>query len=415
MPYARACSRFPVMSLSVGSGVRMATAMLLFWCVAVPSPVAAQMRNGEFSSQQKKPAAKPAPAAGPKKKAGPPPRENFTLAEQNAAVIPDIPDARFFADSDADFVRALPTSLGPWLALSSGGDDGAFGTGVLTGMAESGKRPDFTMVTGVSTGALMAPFVFSGAKYDGPLRDAYTTITAADIFELGAKGESFFDTWPLKDLIAKRVTAGLLNDIAAEHRRGRRLFVITTNVDAGRPVAWNMGAIAAKGGDKALKLFRDILLAASAIPGAFPPVLIDVEAGGHKFQEMHADGGLKYQFFVAPEKLLWSNTTFRLPATDLYVVINTRLEPNFAPTERDTLSILNRGVAIGVKTLTRIMIDQAYAAAKRNGIGFHLATIDPKFNAPSRGAFDPDYMKALFNFGSEQAKTGLAFRNEPRN
>ena len=124
------------------------------------------------------------------------------------------------------------------------------------------------------------------------LRDAYTTITAADIFELGGKGESFFDTWPLRDLIAKRVTPELLNDVAAEHRRGRRLLVVTTNLDAERPVAWNMGAIAAKGGDKALKLFRDILLAASSIPGAFPPVLIEVEAGGRKFQEMHADGGL---------------------------------------------------------------------------------------------------------------------------
>ena len=206
------------------------------------------MRELSSQSQKKKPAAKPAPAAGPKKKAGPPPRENFTLAEQNAAAIADIPDARFFADSDADFLRALPPSPGPWLALSSGGADGAFGAGVLSGLAEVGKRPDFTMVTGVSTGALMAPFVFLGAKYDAQLRDAYTTITAADIFELGGKGESFFDTWPLKDLIAKRVTPELLNDVAAEHRRGRRLFVVTTNLDAERPVAWNMGAIAAKAG-----------------------------------------------------------------------------------------------------------------------------------------------------------------------
>ena len=408
------------MNLPAGSGVRMATAMLLFWCMAVPSPVAGQMRDGELSSQSQKkpaakPAAKPAPGAGPKKKAGPPPRENFTLAEQNAAAIADIPDARFFADSEADYLRALPPSPGPWLALSSGGADGAFGAGVLVGLSEIGKRPDFTMVTGVSTGALMAPFVFLGAKYDAQLRDAYTTITAADIFELGGKGESFFDTWPLKDLIAKRVNPEMLNDIAAEHRRGRRLFVVTTNVDAERPVAWNMGAIAARGGDKALKLFRDILLAASAVPGAFPPVLIDVEAGGRKFQEMHADGGLTNQFFIAPASMMQTNSSARLPATDLYIIINTMLGSNFAPTDRDTLSILNRGVSVGVKTLTRIMIDQAYAVAKRNGIGFHLATIDPKFNEPSRGAFDPDYMKALFNFGSEQAKTGVAFRNEPRN
>lgn len=388
----------------------MATAMLLFCGIVVPLPAAGQMRDTELSSQKKKPPAKKTPANSQKKKTGPPPRESFTLAEQNLAAIPDIPDARFFADSEADYLRALPPSPGPWLALSSGGADGAFGAGVVAGLTESGKRPDFTMVTGVSTGALMAPFVFLGTKYDGRLRDAYTTITSADIFELGGKGESFFDTWPLKDLIAKRVTPELLNDIAAEYRRGRRLLVMTTNLDAERPVAWNMGAIAAKGGDKALKLFREILLAATSVPGAFPPVLIDVEAGSHKFQEMHADGGLNNQFFIAPEPLLVSTSGFRLPATELYVVINTKLAPDFQPTERDTISILARGVSVGVKTLTRIMIDQAYAAARRSGIGFHLATIDPKFSAPSRGAFDPDYMKTLFDFGFEQAKSGIAFR-----
>ena len=388
----------------------MATAMLLFCCIVVPLPATGHMRDAELSSQKKQ--AKP-PAAQ-KKKAGLPPRENFTLAEQNVAVVPEIPDARFFADSEADFMRVLPASPGPWLALSSGGADGAFGAGVISGLTESGKRPDFAMVTGVSTGALMAPFVFLGAKYDDRLREAYTTITAADVFELGGKGESFFDTWPLRDLIAKRVTSELLHDVAAEHRRGRRLLVLTTNLDAERPVAWNMGAIAAKGGDKALKLFRDVLLAATSIPGAFPPVLIGVEAGGRTFQEMHGDGGLINQFFIAPQSLLATTSSFRLPATDLYVVINTRLSPEFQPTERNTISVLTRGVSVGVKTLTRIMIEQAFATAKRSGAGFYLATIDPAFESPSRGAFDPDYMKALFNFGSERAKTGLAFRNEPK-
>jgi hypothetical protein len=383
--------------------------MLLFCCSVYPLGAAGQIPDTDFSSQKKQPA-KPTPAATPQKKPGAPPREKFTLAEQNTAAIPDIPDARFFADSEADFLRVVPATPGPWLALSSGGADGAFGAGIIVGLTETGKRPDFLMVTGVSTGALMAPFVFLGSKYDDRLRDAYTTITAADIFELGGKGESFFDTWPLKDLIAKRVTPELLNDVAAEHRRGRRLLVLTTNLDAERPVAWNMGAIAAKGGDKALKLFRDILLAAGSIPGAFPPVLIDVAAGGHKFQEMHGDGGLNNQFFIAPQQMLLSSSSARLPATDLYVIINTTLTPDFYPTERDTISILGRGISVGVRTLTRVMIDQAYAAAKRNGIGFHLATVDPAFNAPSRGAFDPDYMKALFKFGSEQARTGLAFR-----
>src|SRR5579862_2570350 len=228
----------------------------------------------------KTPAAQPQPQAKQL-----PPRIPFTAADEIAAAIPGMPDARFWADSVADFTAALPPQPGPWLALSSGGADGAFGAGLLNGLSESGKRPDYAVVTGVSTGALMAPFVFAGPRYDDALRAAYTKITAADVFEVGGTGESFVDSWPLKDLIAKQITPALLTDIAAAHKSGRRLFVVTTDLDAERSVVWNMGAIAVHGGDTAdkaaadaaLKLFRSVLLASGSVPGAFPPVLIDVE------------------------------------------------------------------------------------------------------------------------------------------
>src|ERR1700688_1011367 len=206
-----------------------------------------------------------------------PPRTPFTAADEALAAIPDMPDARFWADSVADFTAALPPQPGPWLALSSGGADGAFGAGLLNGLSESGHRPDYAVVTGVSTGALMAPFAFAGPRYDDALRAAYTKITAADVFEIGSTGESFVDSWPLKDLIAKQITPALLADIAAAHKSGRRLFIVTTDLDAERSVVWNMGAIAVhaadkNGGDAALNLFRSVLLASSAIPGGFPPV-----------------------------------------------------------------------------------------------------------------------------------------------
>ena len=220
--------------------------------------------------------------------------------------------------SRTDFNNALPSQPGPWLILSSGGADGAFGAGLLNGLTASGKRPDYSVVTGVSTGALMAPFAFAGSRYDDALRDAYTKITAGDIFEAGATPESFVNSWPLKDLIVKEITPTLLADIAAEHRRGRRLFVITTDLDAERSVVWNMGAIAAHGGDDALNLFRSVLLASSSIPGAFPPVLIGVEGNGKHFAEMHVDGGVGGQFFVAPAALMASTSDYRLPATQLY-------------------------------------------------------------------------------------------------
>jgi predicted acylesterase/phospholipase RssA len=372
-------------------------------------PVAAQAKNTR--SQIKANAANPPAAAVQPKQL--PPRIPFTAADQAAATIPGMSDARFWADSISDFNAALPPQPGPWIALSSGGADGAFGAGLINGLTESGKRPDYSVVTGVSTGALMAPFIFAGPKYDDALRDAYTKISAADIFEIGSTGESFVDSWPLKDLIAKQITPGVLADIAAAHNSGRRLFVVTTDIDAERSVVWNLGAIAAHGGDAALKLFRSVLLASSAIPGGFPPVLIDVEANGKHFQEMHVDGGVGGQFFVAPAAALAAAGDYRLPATQLYLVINSGLEPQFQEVDRNTAAVLTGSVSAAVKVDTRLMIDRVYAAARRNEVGFNVATIPPDFNAPSRGPFDPIYMGALYQAGENLGKSATPFANQP--
>ena len=380
---------------------------------AVPLLIAFAMGPAADARAQKaKPPSPPGATAPPVPKPLPP-RTPFTAAEQAAATIPGMPDARFWADSVSSFAVALPKTRGPWLALSSGGADGAFGAGLMNGLSESGKRPDYEVVTGVSTGALMAPFIFAGPKYDGALRDAYTKVSAADIFEIGGTGESFVDSWPLKDLIAKQITPGLLADIAAAHNSGHRLFIATTNIDAERSVIWNMGAIAAHGGDDALKLFRSILLASSAIPGGFPPVLINVEANGKEFQEMHVDGGVGGQFFVAPAALLAATSDYKIPATQLYLVANSGLEPEFSVVERSTPSILTSTVSAAVKVDTRLMIDRVYEAAKRSGVGFNVASIPPDFHAVSRGPFDPVYMQALFKVGEELGKSATPFASQP--
>jgi hypothetical protein len=352
-----------------------------------------------------------APAAGEPAKL--PPRTPFTAADDAAAVVPGMPDVRFWGDSVADFEKALPSRPGPWLILSTGGSDGAFGAGLLNGLSEAGKRPDYAVVTGVSTGALMAPFVFAGPRYDAALKAVYTQTSAADIFEVGGTGESFLDTWPLKDLIAKEITPALIADIAAAHRAGRRLFIVTSDLDAGRSVVWNMGAIAAHGGDDAIKLFRNVLLASGSIPGAFPPVLIGVESNGKRFEEMHVDGGVGGQFFVAPPALLESTSDTKIPATALYIIINSGLQPDFAVVERTTPTILSQSVSMAIKTDLRNLLDRAYVFAKHSGIGFNVATIPPDFNAPSRGAFDPNYMKALFNVGYDLGKSANPFATEP--
>jgi hypothetical protein len=174
-----------------------------------------------------------------------------------------------------------------------------------------------------------------------------------------------------------------------------------------------MGAIAAHGGDDAIKLFRNVLLASGSVPGAFPPVLIEVEGNGKRFAEMHADGGVGGQFFIAPPALLQSTSSFKIPADALYIVVNSGLQPEFQVVERSTPTILAQTVSMAIKADLRVLLDRAYVAAKNSGIGFNVATIPASFNAPSRGAFDSDYMKALFNVGYDQGKGPNPFAAEP--
>jgi predicted acylesterase/phospholipase RssA len=379
-----------------------------------------QSAHHQVGVRVKKAPAKPtvAPPGATAQQSKLPPRTPFTAADDAVAAIAGMPDARFWADSVPDFEKALPPQPGPWLILSTGGSDGAFGAGLLNGLSAAGNRPDYAVVTGVSTGALMAPFAFAGPKYDEALKDAYTKITSADIFEVGSTGESFIDSWPLKELIAKQITPQLLADIAAAYQAGRRLFVVTTDLDAQRSVVWNMGAIAAHaadktGGDAALNLFRTVLLASGSIPGAFPPVLIDVEGNGKHFAEMHVDGGVGGQFFVAPPAMLASTSTDRIPASQLYIVVNSALQPDFQVVDRSTPIILSQAVGMAVQVDLRLMLDRTFVAAKNAGVGFNAATIPADFNAPSRGPFDPNYMKALFDVGFAQGKSAAAFATSP--
>jgi predicted acylesterase/phospholipase RssA len=340
----------------------------------------------------------------------PPPRAEFTQQEQAAAVIPGIPEARFWADSEEEYRRVLGPLNGPWLALSAGGEDSAFGAGLLNGLSETGRRPDYAVVSGVSSGALLAPFAFLGPARDADLQRDFTAISAPDVFEDRRTVDSLMDTWPLREFIAKRITPQLLAEIATEHRRGRRLIIVTTNIDSGRPVAWNMGAIAAAGSEAALKLFRDILVATSAIPGLFPPVLIDVEANGRRLSEMHVDGGLAATVYIAPDSMLLASSSLRLPASQITLILNSKLVSEFTMTDRSLVGVLGRSLSIGVKRATRSAAILLAAAARRSGTDFNVAYVDQKFDHPSRGLFDPDYMKALFEAGRQQGRSDEPFR-----
>ena len=343
-------------------------------------------------------------------------RVAFTAAEAATARPDGLAAGLRIPGDDAAAFRTLldgaSAATQPWLVLSGGGENGAYAAGLLNGWSEAGTRPDFGIITGVSTGAMIAPFAFIGAAGDAALRQNYTEISAADVFEFGGTNEALTDTWPLKRRIDRAVTPALLKAVAAEHAKGRRLLVATTAVDGERPVLWDMGAIAQTGGPKALALFRSVILASSAVPGVFPPVMIDAVAGdGKHFQEMHDDGGTTAPYYLAPESLLLAKDPAPLPTPQVYLVVNNSLAPDFQMASRTTLSVLGRSMSAAIKAQTRAALALSQGFARRTGLDLQVAQIDGRFGKTSAAPFDQAYMKALFAHGVALGKAGTAFQD----
>ena len=330
----------------------------------------------------------------------------------------------FLSASDADMKTNFPAVYGrphTYLALSGGGKNGAYGAGLLAGWTAAGNRPEFTMVTGVSTGSLIAPFAFLGPAYDRQLTEIYTKYSTEDLITrrgliATVKQASVVDVTPMKQLIAQYVDANVAAAIAAEHRGGRRLFIGTTNLDASRPVMWNVGAIANSSDPQSLELIHEILLASASIPGVFPPVLIKVSAGGKSYDELHVDGGTTNQVFVYPAGIKWNEVLkkLRVPGKpDLYVVRNASLDPTYDPVDPKLLPIAGRSITSLIRTQGIGDMYRIYLNAQRDGLRYRLAYIPEEFNVESEEAFDLTYMRKLFELGYEQGKAGTAWKSSP--
>ncbi|HEX4183178.1 MAG TPA: patatin-like phospholipase family protein [Caulobacteraceae bacterium] len=306
------------------------------------------------------------------------------------------------------------------LAISGGGDNGAFTAGLLNGWTAHGDRPEFKAVTGVSTGALISPFAFLGSRYDGALKSVYTEVSQRNIFLRrnlhGYFSDALSDTTPLYDLTARYVDRNMLDQIAAEYAKGRLLLVATTNLDSLEPVVWNMTAIAASHDPRALELFRRILVASASIPGAFPPVMIDVEVDGVHYQEMHVDGGAMSQVFAYPASLNLGAEAAAMGADrqrNLYIIRNARLDPEWASVKRRTLSIAGRAISSLMQTQGIGDLYRIYVTAQRDQIAYNLAYIPPSFTTPHTKQFDTTYMRSLYQKGYDQAAGGYPWRNSP--
>lgn len=322
--------------------------------------------------------------------------------------------------------RAKSGQTGPlppadFLAISGGGQNGAFTAGLLCGWTAAGDRPTFKVVTGISTGALIAPFAFLGPEYDETLRRTYTQVRTSDILTprnmlAAVFNDALADNRPLWRLLESLVDQKLVDAIAAEHAKGRVLVIGTTNLDARRAVIWNITAIAASGHPRALELIRSIMIASAAIPAAFPPVFIEVEAAGKTYHEMHVDGGAMTQVFLYPPSLKLKDESAAAGITRTrraYVIRNARLDPEWAQTERRTLKIAARAIDALLATQGVGDLYRTYVNAQRDGIDYNLAFIPPTFKRAPQEAFDTAYMNELFKVGFELARGGYPWQNTP--
>ncbi|MCU0943927.1 MAG: patatin-like phospholipase family protein [Rubritepida sp.] len=354
------------------------------------------------------------------------------------AQVLGVPDERFVAGAMTEGFRRVfgealarrravlglrPNEPMPYfelLGISGGGEDGAFGAGVLTAWAD---RPQFNLVTGVSTGALTAPFAYLGPAWDDGLRRVYTGVRLADVAERRAWtallfDDALLDTAPLFRLISRELDARMLDAIATEHRRGRLLLIGTTNLDNGTPVVWNIGAMAASGHPRAPEVIRKVLLASASIPGAFPPVLFDVEVRGRRHQELHVDGGAIAQVFLYPtalgeERVAAMRAGRRVPPIRAWVIRNGRLDAEWAETGRRTFSIAQRAVSTMLFSSGYHDAERLWLTAERDGIDFNLTWITPDANVTYTEPFDPVYMRALFDYGQARVRSGNAWHKRP--
>ena len=298
------------------------------------------------------------------------------------------------------------------LAISGGGAGGAFGAGVLVGLSAAGRRPDFAIVTGVSTGALIAPFAFLGPAWDERLRDAYTGGHAAAALRIAGLSPvldaGLFRAGALERLIHPFVDDALVAAVAEQHRLGRRLLVATTDLDSQKPCIWDMGEIAARSGAQAVAMFREVLAASASLPGLFPPRRFTCEADGVAYEEVHVDGGVAAPLFVMPETLIrWRKLGRRMHRGRIYVIVNAVLDPAPRTTSLSLPAILARSFDTMLRVSYRQALNVAATFCAANNLPLSVASIPGSPEAGDSGAmfsFDTPSMRRMFDAAAALAQ-----------
>ena len=343
-------------------------------------------------------------------------RETTSAQQEEPNAIRTLgPDQRFATLSAQNVARRLRAQRAgqPFniLALSGGGADGAFGAGALVGLTRSALRPQFSVVTGVSAGALIAPYAFLGPDWDDQLVEVYTSGRAEHLLHsrgLGVLfGSSVYSGTPLKQLVDRYATDALIQAVAREASTGRLLLVATTDVGTGEPVIWDLGSIAMNGGAGARALFRDVLVASASVPGLFPPVVIRVQEQQALYEEVHVDGAISAPFFV-PLAFVAPTQEGNGPSQGaaVYVIVDGRLSEQPASIRLRARSILSRSVSAGLNHMLRTTLELTATDAELQGAQFQFAAIPVAY--PHGDAFDfrTPSMRSLFQYGYKCAQAG---------
>jgi predicted patatin/cPLA2 family phospholipase len=302
------------------------------------------------------------------------------------------------------------------LVLSGGGKYGAYSAGVLAGWSAAGTRPTFDVVTGISTGALIAPLAFLGPRYDSLLEQSYTTVRTEDIYRKRTYlsvlfSDALADSGPLRRRIEEQVTDDFLSEIAQAHATGRRLYVGTTNLDTGRLVLWDLGAIASGADLDKRALFQKILLASCAIPGLLPPVPIEIEMNGRRYTELHVDGGVSAAMFLKPGMIPADS---QRAGMNTYVITAGKLffEPKCI--SRRFIAVSGEAFNELLNAQTRNDLYRVFLFTRLNGGCFAVTSVPQALpEDPNATRFDPVEMRRLFDVGYERAVKGTAWRPTP--
>lgn len=350
------------------------------------------------------------------------------------AVIVGMPDIRYYTDKPDSFAmmrQSLVNSFKdegkteylidgiktyPVLIIGGGVSNSAYGIGLLHGWLKEGLRPVFKIITGYSSGSLIALATFAGKDYEDRLAELFTSISTKDVVKQnGVFGILFGNAVNSSALFAKKidniVDEGLMAKVAQEHAKGRRLYVGTSDLDAQGFVIWDMGALASKGGIDSVKMFRKIILASCSFSSMLPPVFFQVEAGGKRYDEMHADGGVIGGIFYVYQ--LMEGVKFREFRTRLYILNCCYMSPHSKQIEDNLTAIISRTIETNGSSKMSGDTYRIYAFAKERGWDYNLAYIPEDFMPEQKEMFDKQEMRRLFKRGYDDAIVGYKWHKAP--